>query len=103
MHLYPFNFHSVEVNLRIGWNALKDCLAIRYVNIERLAQKLIPRKSMAEWMEKKDNWERIVVELRYFLKLKAERHLTRPRVVHALLVTAGDVEFINNVMSAGNC
>ena len=99
--VYPFNFHSVEVSLRIGWNALKDCLAIRYVNVERLAQKLLPHESMAEWMEKKDNWQGIVVELRCFLKLKAERHLTRPRVVHALLVAGGDVEFINDVMSAG--
>ena len=96
-------FHSVAVTLRIGWNALKDCLAIRYVNVERLAQKLLPRESMAEWMEKKDNWQGIVVELLYFLKLKAERDLTRPRVVHALFVAAGDVEFINDVMSAGNC
>ena len=82
---------------------MKDCLAIRYVNVERLAQKLLPRESIAEWMKKKDNWQGIVVELRYFLKLKAERCLTRPRVVHALLVTAGDAEFINDVMSAGNC
>ena len=96
-------FYSVAVNLGTGWNALKDCLAIRYVNVERLAQKLLPHEPMAEWMEKKDNWQGIVVELRYFLKLKAERHLTRPRVVHALFVTAGDVEFINGVMSAGNC
>ena len=99
--VYPFNFHSVAVNLQIGWNALKDCLAIRYVNVERLAQKLLPRESMAEWMKKKDNWQGIVVELHYFLKLKAERHLTRPRVVHGLFVTGGDVEFINDVMSAG--
>ena len=81
---------------------MKDCLAIRYVNIERLAQKLLPHESIAEWKEK-DNWQGIVVELRYFLKLKAERCLTRTRVVHALLVTDGDVEFINDVMSAGNC
>ena len=81
---------------------MKDCLAIRYVNVERLAQKLLPRESMAEWKEKKDNWQGIMEEMRYFLKLKAERELTRPRVVHALLVTDGDVEFINNVMSAGN-
>ena len=99
--VYPFNFHSVAVTLRTGWNALKDCLAIRYINVERLAQKLLPLQSMAEWMEKKDNWERIVVELCYFLKLKAEKHLTRPRVVHALLVTGGHVKFINDVMSAG--
>ena len=96
-----FNF-PVTDKLRIGWNALKDCLAIRYVNIERLAQKLLPHESMAEWTEKKDNWQGIVEELRYFLKLKAERELTRPRVVHALLVTAGDVEFMNDVVSAGN-
>ena len=95
-------FHSVAVNLRTGWNALKDCLAIRYVNVERLAQKLLSRESMAEWKEMKDNWQGIVEELCYFLKLKAERELTRTRVVHALLVTDGDVEFINDVMSAGN-
>ena len=86
----------------MGWNALKDCSAIRYLNVENLARKLVPRESMAKWMEKKDNWQGIVDELRYFLKLKAERDLTRPRVVHALLVTAGNVEFINEVMSAGN-
>ena len=82
---------------------MKDCLAIRYVNVERLAQKLLSRESMAEWKEMKDNWQGIVEELGYFLKLKAERELTRTRVVHALLVTDGDVEFINDVMSAGNC
>ncbi len=96
-----FNF-PVTDKLRIGWNALKDCLAIRYVNVERLAQKLLPRESMAEWTKKKDNWHGIVEELRYFLKLKAERQLTRPRVVHALLATGGDAEFINDVLSAGN-
>ena len=96
-----FNF-SVTDKLRIGWNALKDCLAIRYVNVETLAQKLLPHESIAAWKEKKDNWQGIVVELCYFLKLKAERELTRPRVVHALLVADGDAEFINNVMSAGN-
>ena len=99
--VYPFNFHSVAVNLQIGWNALKDCLAIRYLNVERLAKKLLPRESMAEWTNKKDNWQGIMEELRYFLKLKAERELTRPRVIHALLVTGGDVDFINDVMSAG--
>ena len=88
----------------MGWNALKDCPTIRYLNVESLAGKLLRRESMAEWMEKKDNWQGIVDELRYFLKLKAERDLTRACVVHALLATAGNgnVEFINDVMSAGN-
>ena len=86
----------------MGWNALKDCTAIRYLNVESLAKKLLQRESMTKWMEKKDNWQGIVEELRYVLKLKAERDLTRPRVVHALLVTAGNVHFIHNVMSAGN-
>ena len=95
-------FHSVAVNLGTGWYTLKDCPSIRYVNVERLAQKLLPRESIAEWKEK-DNWQGIVVELRYFLKLKAERCLTRTRVVHALLVTDADVEFINDVISTGNC
>ena len=92
----------VTVNLRMGWNALKDCPAIRYLNVGSLAKKLLPRASMAKWMEKKDDWQGIVVELRYFLKLKAERDLTRPRVVHALFMTTGDVKLINDVMLAGN-
>ena len=87
----------------MGWNALKDCPAIRYLNVDSFARKLVPHESMAKWMEKKDNWQGIVDELRYFLKLKAERDLTRPRVVHALLVTAGNLGFIHDVMSAGNC
>ena len=95
----PLNF---LVNLRIGWNALKDYQAITHLNVDSIAKKLLPRASMAQWMEKKDDWQGIVVELRYFLKLKAERDLTRPHVVHALLVTSGDVEFINDVMFAGH-
>ena len=81
---------------------MKDYPAIRYLNVESLAKKLLRHESMAKWMEKKDNWQGIVDELRYFLKLKAEGDLTRPRVVHALLVTTGNAEFINGVMLAGN-
>ena len=92
----------VTDNLRSGWNALKDCLAIKYLNVGSLAKKLLPHASVTKWMEKKDDWQGVMKELRYFLKLKAERDLTRPRVVHALFVTAGDLEFINNVMLAGN-
>ena len=95
-------FNSVAVNLRTGWNALKDCPSIKYLKVESLAKKLVSHESMAEWTEKKDTWRGIAVELRYFLKLEAERNLTRPRVVHALFVTDGNVEFIHDVMSAGN-
>ena len=97
----PLNF-PVTDNLRNGWNALKDCQAIRCLNVESLAKKLLPCVSVAKWMEKKDNWCMIMAELQYFLQQQAARPLLRPRVVHALLVTAGDVEFVNDVMFAGN-
>ena len=87
--------------MRVGWNTLKDCQAIKYLNVESLARKLLPRDSMAKWMEKKDNWRGIVKVLRYFLKQKAERHLTRPCVVYALFQAGGDAKFIDDVMFAG--
>ena len=80
---------------------MKDCQDIKYFNVESIARKLLPRDSMVMWMEKKDNWHGIVRELRYFLKTKAERELTRPRVVFALFEAAGDVKFIDDVMFAG--
>ena len=93
--------HAVKVNVRGGWNTLKDCQAIKYINVEILARKLLPYDAMVKWRKEKDKWLRIMEELRYFLKQKAERDLTRPRVVHALFVATGDVQFINDVLLAG--
>ena len=88
-------------NLRSGWNALKDCQAVTSVTIDSLAKKLLSRESMNIWIERKDNWQGIIHELCYLLKEKAKRELTRPRVVHALFVAAGNVEFINQILFAG--
>ena len=97
---HPF-IYPVKVHLRVGWNFLKECQAIKYLNVESFARKLLPRESMAKWMEKKDNWCGIVKELCYFLKQKAERELSRPRVVYALFEAGGDAKFIGDVMFAG--
>ena len=56
---------------------------------------------MAKWRKEKDNWHGIMKELRYFLKQKAERELTRPHVVYAMFQSAGDAKFIDDVMFAG--
>ena len=94
-------FYPVKVHLRVGWNTLKDFQAIKNLDVDSIASKLLPHDSLAKWMEKKDNWCGTVKELRYFLKQKAEQELTRPHVVHALFVAAGDVQFINDVLLAG--
>ena len=80
---------------------MKECQAIKYLNVESFARKLLPRDAMAKWRKEKDNWHGIVKELRYFLKQKAERHLTRPHVVYALFEAGGDAKFIDDVMFAG--
>ena len=100
-YLQASTYIPVRCSLRVGWNTLKDNQAIKYLNIDSIARKLLPPDAMAKWRKEKDNWWGIVEELRYFLKRKAERHLTRPRVVHALFVAAGDVQFINDVLLAG--
>ena len=96
-------FYPVNINLRVGWNTLKDCQAVKYLNVASLARKLLRHAydAMTKWNKEKDNWQRIMEELRYFLKQKAERDLTRPRVVHALFVAAGDIQFVTKVMLAG--
>ena len=94
-------FYPVKVHLRVGWNTLKDCQAIKYLNVERIARKLLPPDSMAKWRKEKDNWHGIVKELRYFLTQKAERKLTRPHVAYALFEAGGDAKFIDNVIFAG--